>query len=1003
MLPPRRVLAGAPGILAPMSDSFLDRIVRAPIPSDARALEIARERWSDAKAKLARSGAETFAALDASAPAQKLLDGVFANSPYLTRLILADPSWIAATLARPPEVALDEIVGRLAGEISALDNAAAMRALRRAKARVALLTALADLGGVFGLKDVTGYLTRFADASVNGALRWLLSAAAEKGHFKPPNAGHPEVGSGLIILAMGKYGAFELNYSSDIDLIALFDPETFPAAGEPAPFAIRLVKDLVRMLQSRTEDGYVFRVDLRLRPDGNASPVAISVASAELYYESAGQNWERAAMIKARACAGDIPAGEQFLASLRPYVWRKNLDYAAIEDIHSIKRQIHATKGHGEIAIAGHNLKLGRGGIREIEFFAQTQQLILGGRMPELRVRATCDALDRLAQQRLIEHDAGEELKESYVFLREIEHRLQMVDDEQTHTLPQSEEGVAQIAHFAGFESATEFETTLRAHLTRVQGHYAHLFASAEPLSADAGSLVFTGVEDDPETLKTIAGLGFKSPQEISARIRGWHHGRIRATRSARARERLTRLVPLLLQSLGSARDPDAAFAEFARFVEALPTGVQIFSLLISNAWLLDLLAEIFSLSPRLTRVLAERPAILDSLINAEFLRPGAIEAAPDTDLAQNLAQASTLEDALDAARIFARERQFRVAVATLEGGLEPRAAGEAFTQIAEITVAGLAIIAEAETAWKHGRVPGAEWVVLGLGKLGGREMTATSDLDLIFVYDFDPAHEQSIGKHALHATQYYGKLGQRLISLLTVPTREGRLYEVDMRLRPSGRAGPVAVTLERLTSYHASHAWVYEQMALSRARVIAGSPLFGARVNVAVRELLTAKRDLAKLSSEALDMRARLETAKPARDPWSLKFVRGGLVDLEYIAQILLLALAHEHPDVLVPSTAAVFERLAALDLIEETDAADLLVATRLLQALSQVLRIAYDQETSPANAGLGLKARLAEVGEAADFAALEAKLIATQSRVRELFDRYVRLLPAQLDRWEK
>jgi glutamate-ammonia-ligase adenylyltransferase len=361
------------------------------------------------------------------------------------------------------------------------------------------------------------------------------------------------------------------------------------------------------------------------------------------------------------------------------------------------------------------------------------------------------------------------------------------------------------------------------------------------------------------------------------------------------------------------------------------------------------------------------------------------------------LASANELEEVLDDTRIFAREHQFRIAVRVLKGGLEPEAAGRAFTDIAQSVVAALASVAEAETARRHGRVPGAEWVVLGMGKLGGREMTSSSDLDLVFVYDFDPAHDISTGPQALHATQYFAKLMQRLISLLTVPTREGRLYEVDMRLRPSGHKGPIAVTLERLKTYHESQAWTYEHMALTRARVIAGNAALGARVEAIIGELIVAPRDLVKLSADALDMRARLETAKPGAGPWSLKLARGGLVDLEYIAQTLILALAHQHKSILSPTTATVFERIAAASLLPATEISDLIAATHLLQGLTQVLRIAYDHETSPAHAHRGLKARLAEIGGVPDFPALEAKLVATQGRVRDLFEKYVAALPAQ------
>lgn len=984
-----------------LAATFLERIRTAPLPSDLRAAEIATERWQALISGSARIDADALGEIERHDAAWTLIRGVFANSPFLTRLILSDAAWLAGVLRRVPRDALAGIVQDMnaGGGEDAADQAALMRRLRRAKARTALLVALGDLGGVMELPEVTGALSAFADAALETALRHVLAAAAAKGQFAPRDAAAPERGSGFIVLAMGKYGAFELNYSSDIDLIALYDPDVLPVSGvEPSAFAVRAVKEIVALLQTRTEDGYVFRVDLRLRPDGNASPVAISVQAAELYYEAAGQNWERAAMIKARACAGDIAAGEEFLAALRPYVWRKNLDYAAIEDIHSIKRQIHARKGHGAIAVAGHNLKLGRGGIREIEFFAQTQQLILGGRTPALQVRGTCEALDRLAGRGLIEHATCGELKASYAFLRTLEHRLQMIEDEQTHTLPKSREGLDHVARFSGYSETGAFERDVRRHLERVQRHYAHLFEGKEALGGETGSLVFTGVEEDPETLETLTKLGFKSAREISARIRGWHHGRIRGTRSARARERLTRLVPLLLSTLAQTEDPDAAFFAFARFVEALPSGVQIFALLNANPWLLELLAELSSLAPRLARVLSERPAILDSLINAEFLAPPKSEPDYDADLAAALGQARELEDVLDAARIFAREQQFKIAVRVLKGGLDPEAAGHGFTAVAESVIGALAFVAEAETARRHGFVPGAEWAVMAMGKLGGREMTASSDLDLVFVYDFDAARDTSTGPQALHATQYFTRLMQRLISLLTVPTAEGRLYDVDMRLRPSGGAGPVAVTLERLKTYHESQAWTYEHMALTRARVIAGAPSLRARIEETIRALLTGPRDITKLCADALDMRARTQAARGAEGIWSLKLVRGGLVDLEYIAQTLSLALASKHPEILSPSTVAVFDRIAAARLIPAGDAADLAAAARFLAGLSQVLRIAYDRETSPAQAHRAFKARLAEIGAAADFAALEGKLAATQTRVFELFEAYVANLPERL-----
>ncbi|MCH8859198.1 MAG: glutamine-synthetase adenylyltransferase, partial [Proteobacteria bacterium] len=548
-----------------------------------------------------------------------LLESVAGNSPYLARGILAEREFLSELFALGPDRVLSALndealsVATLPGAhggpfiglaatppgahgvpfidmaatppgahgVPFIDMAATppsesevMRALRIVKRRVALAVALADIGGAYDLEAVTGALTRFADCAVRGALRFLLAGQARKTGLAKTAPETLEATTGLIVLAMGKHGAFELNYSSDIDLVVFYDIERFPFAvqGEKGRAAVGLVKGLLRLLAESTADGYVFRVDLRLRPDAGATQVAISTEAAELYYESVGQNWERAAMIKARACAGDGEASSAFLQAMTPFVWRKYLDYAAIEDIHSIKRQIHAHGGHERIAVLGHNIKLGRGGIREIEFFTQTQQLILGGRDPSLRDRTTLGALAALRGRGLISVQAESDLAAAYRFLRKLEHRLQMIEDEQTHTIPKTADGLDHIARFMGYGETQSFENALLNHLRAVQSNYAQLFEAEAPLTIQGGSLVFTGVEDDPKTLDTLAAMGFTAPGDVAGIIRGWHHGRIRATRSPRARERLTKLMPALLDALSNTADPHSAFIHFDRFLSGLPS-----------------------------------------------------------------------------------------------------------------------------------------------------------------------------------------------------------------------------------------------------------------------------------------------------------------------------------------------------------------------------------------------------------------------------------------------
>jgi glutamate-ammonia-ligase adenylyltransferase len=862
--------------------------------------------------------------------------------------------------------------------------------LRRAKRRAALVIAFADIAGAWTLQDVTRALSEFADTSVSSALRFLLVNAARQAGMDSSNPEKLESETGLVILAMGKYGAFELNYSSDIDLVIFYDPQRFPfrKKDDVRGAAVDIVKGLVRLLSEVTGDGYVFRVDLRLRPDAGATQVAISTDAAEAYYEGMGQNWERAAMIKARACAGDAQAGAGFLKSLSPFVWRRSLDYAAIEDIHSIKRQIHSHGKHGDIAVAGHNIKLGRGGIREIEFFAQTQQLILGGRNPALRSRVTFDAIEALHEAGLVSDGAASDLSKAYLFLRTLEHRLQMIEDQQTHTMPKSADEVAHIACFMGFTDVASFSTVLLHHLNTVQDHYLRLFEREAPLAANEGSLVFTGVEDDPETIQTLTNMGFRDPKHVAQAVRGWHHGRIRATRSARAREILTRLMPALLDALVATADPDAAFAQFDRFISRLPAGVQLFSLFHANTHLLRLVADICGSAPYLATYLARSPGILDALLDAGFLGSLPSRGQLEEMLNAQLRNARGYEGALDAGRRFAKEQIFRCGVQLIEGTLAADAAGPAFAAIAEAAVGGLLNASQAELTPTVGRFAGGEFCVVAMGKLGGREMTAASDLDLIFIYDA-PEDAVSGGPKALSASTYYARLAQRLIAALTVPTAEGTLYEVDMRLRPTGNKGPVAVSLESFSRYHTTESWTWERLALTRARVIAGSASLGLKVSEVIKHTIAAASDRDKILRDAADMREKLAAQFPGHSFWDLKFTRGGLVDIEFVAQTLQLVEAHR----VAPNS----NTITALGALEEAgalsamDAANLIAAYRLELALTQVLRIAVDGVLDAAAATAGLKALLSRTGGEADFETLEAKLRDLQARAFAVFQKRI------------
>jgi len=971
--------------LTPDAASLINRAKVIIDPADAERAQKGLDRVLEKDA----AGDGALAALLAEHPkARDLLFGVFGSSPYLTDLAARDPTRLATALRRDPAQRVEQLI-EATRALETDDEAALMRELRLIKQEAALVIAIADLSKVWETLKATEALTRIADATLSAAIRFTLRAASLAGKIELADLRDPERGSGWIFLGMGKGGAFELNYSSDIDLIVFFDRSRARLADpcEDVDFFVKMTKRIVRIMSERTSDGYVFRTDLRLRPDPGATPVAIPLEAALSYYESMGQNWERAAFIKARPVAGDIFAGEEFLKELAPFVWRKYFDFAAIADVHSIKRQIHAHKGHGKIAVVGHNIKLGRGGIREIEFFTQTQQLITGGRDPRLRGRATLDMLDQLVESGWVEPQARDDLREAYLFLRDVEHRIQMVADEQKHALPDTEEGVANIGRMMGFATYADFAGALLKRLDIVQGHYARLFESAPELSSTGGNLVFTGDDDDPGTIETLANMGFANPKTVTATIRGWHFGRYAATRSTVARERLTELTPILLEALAATENADQAFLAFDKLISKLPAGVQLFSLLVSQPRLLHLLAAITGSAPKLSHTIARRPRVLDALMEPAFFETVPTQLELQQRLAAQFSEARSYEDALDRARIFGQEQKFLVGVRVLTGSVSVAEAGQAYTRLAETLVTGLfqRVCEEFEIA--HGRIEGGASAVVAMGKLGGREMTAASDLDLMLLYDADPLAESVGGERPVSTPQYYARLTQRLITALSAPTAEGLLYETDFRLRPSGNKGPIAVSLSAFRDYQANEAWTWEHMALTRARVIAGPRKFWDRVEQEIRTALTLPRDPGKLRGDALAMRRLIEKEKGSTSPWEVKQVAGGLIDIEFLAQYLMLLHGGQHPEIFSTTTSEALEKLRDAGLLAPGAAEPLIAAHRLYQGLMQLLRLAVDDAFRPADAPRGLADLLLRVGDSPNLSHLEALLAEMEKKTRDIF----------------
>ena len=988
MSPPARPRATGQGI------ALAERIVAAPQLVEARQAKALVAEWL---AGLPAAEAAPLQALfGAHAVVLTLLESLCESSPYLWELASHEPDRLLRLLNADAD---QHFAALLAGHGRAVatstDETEAMRLLRRMKAEAALLIALADIGGVWPVMRAARALSELADTAVTAATRFVLAEAARAGRLACKDPAQPELGSGYIVVAMGKMGACELNYSSDIDLIVFYDKDAAALRSgiEPAPFFVRVTQRLVKLLQERTADGYVFRTDLRLRPDPASTAIAISTDAALAYYESVGQNWERAAMIKARVCAGDAAAGETLLNHLSPFVWRKYLDYAALADVHAMKRQINAYRGHGEIAVEGHNIKLGRGGIREIEFFAQTQQLIAGGRDPRLRDRDTLTTLGKLADGHWIEPQARDDMTAAYCFLRTVEHRLQMVNDEQTQVLPAEREELGRFARFLGFFDRDAFAAELLGHLGKVQDHYARLFEKES--AAEAPTLQFPPQEDDKKTLDRLGALGFKAPLEASAIVRNWLADGRRSLKGELTQAHLRDLVPTLMEQLGRTDDPGAALVRFDHFLANLHVPARLLSLLQQNPALIALITLVLGTAPRLGDTVARYPQVMDALVDPSFFGALPDDAELERRLEAALGQSRYAEDLLERIRMFGLEYMLLIGVRILSGTVTARQAGEAFARLADAVIRAVHHAIAENFAAAYGHLRGEQAAVLAMGKLGGREMTATSDLDLILVYDFDAEHPESDGKRPLYGGQYFARLTQRLINALTAQTNYGALYHVDMRLRPSGRAGPLATQIDGFIDYQETEAWTWEHMALTRARVVSAPSAFKARVEGAIADILRRPRDAALVAGDVVEMRAAIAKEKGDQNRWDLKYVAGGLIDIEFIAQYLQLVHAHEQPDVLDTSTARVLDKAWGLRILPVEDAEVLRPAVQLYHDLTQILRLCLAGPFEPKAAGAGLLQLLARAADVPDFATLDATRIETQAKVRASFVRILGRAP--------
>jgi glutamate-ammonia-ligase adenylyltransferase len=871
-----------------------------------------------------------------------LIAGAGGCSPYLSGLIQKEADWLGQALDHP-ETAIAAEFDRLRG----LAPDGLNTGLRQAKQRIALIAALADLAGVWRLETVTATLTDFADLACNLALQSAIAVQIKRGKLAGKTEDDVACAAGMVVLAMGKMGAHELNYSSDIDLICLFDESQFdPADFHDARAAfIRATRQMSATLNDLTGDGYVFRTDLRLRPDPAVTPVCIGMEAAERYYESLGRTWERAAYIKARPCAGDLAAGEKFLKGLRPFVWRRHLDFAAIQDAHDMRLRIREHKGLGRaIALPGHDMKLGRGGIREIEFFAQTRQMIAGGRDVSLRVRGTVQGLEVLNKTGWIPADVSEQLIDHYRAHRLVEHRLQMVNDAQTHVLPTSADGFARIAAMMDLTVA-DLERDLLDRLTAVHDLTEGFFAPETPARP---------VQTEPEF-----------DADLMAR---WHS--YPALRSARATQIFKRLRPEILTRLNRAAKPEEALVAFDGFLAGLPAGVQLFSLFEANPQLIDLLVDIVSTSPALAAHLARNASVLDAVIGGDFFADWPGQAVLHPQLSKALAHEADYEGKLDTARRWTKEWHFRIGVHHLRGLTDAARAGRQYADLASVVLDALWPEVVAEFSRKHGPPPGRGAAVLGMGSLGAGQLSSSSDLDVIVIYDADGV-EVSDGRRPLPARTYYARLTQAMITALTAPMAQGRLYEVDMRLRPSGSQGPVATSLASFKSYQENDAWLWEHLALTRARIITGNKELGDEVEAFRTEIIQAGADLVKACRDVSDMRARIFAAKETLGPWETKVGPGRMQDIELVAQAGALIQGKLERDV-----ASGLDGAVAIGWLDDAGKAALLYAYDLSRTVQQSGRLLSDKGLDSTLIGEGGIAFLLRQTRFEDLQALETAL---------------------------
>ena len=822
--------------------------------------------------------------------------------------------------------------------------------LRQRKRELILLLAALDYGNLatprIGLMQITKSLSLFASLAIDVGLESLMR---EQGFADS---------QGLAILGMGKLGGFELNYSSDVDLIVLFDPKRLNRAAQDDDHhrrVQRVIRRLVPFLEQPDAEGYIFRTDLRLRPDPASMPLAVAFEAAVQYYETMGLAWERAAMLKARPVAGDIELADNFLQRVSPFIWRKNLDYASIADIQAIRTRSLKQRKPQEIDAI--NIKLTEGGIREIELYAQSLQLIWGGRIPELRVKPTLEALQALSEANLIATDIPQTLTTAYLYYRRLEHAAQLLDDQQCHSLPETTEHWQNFATLMN-ESPEEIAARTISYLESVQN-------ICQPQEESPQSPE-TALRDDEYWLRE---LGYQDSVGVKNITERWLGGGYRVTATERARRLLEELLPKILKAFAATTAPDDALARMDRFLRVLPAGVQLFSLFAATPEILRHCADIMDNAPRLARSLASKPNLFEYLLHSNQQEP-----LPILPL-----EVLGLEDTLDYCRRLAHEVEFRTSVGFMAGKIDLDELMQQQSQTAEV------IISQTLRALRNEnhKLPKQGFAIIALGKLGTKQLMPDSDLDLVFLSRPDP----DTGNTS------YIRLAQRLLNGLSVATAEGALYEVDLRLRPHGESSTICTTFEGIKRYYQDEAWLWEVYALSQARLIYADSTIEADVQDWLYHVQTRDHHPDELCHAIQEMRPKITAAFPAQGLWDVKHHTGGLMDARFCRQNLQMRLSPKHPELIGASFAEVLDCAAKTNLV----CADLADKSTKAQAwmirLQAGLRVSGGSEMLHIeDAPPGQRRLLSRLTQSTDFQSLKTQLQENYQTLQNLYDHIFR-----------